>query len=150
MNMHFDPDAEVVKLCARGMDLEGQARMEEAHEQFLQAWQVSSNDLERFTAAHYVARNQKDPAEKLRWNQDSLKYATCLSEEEMRPHFPSLYLNIAKSFEDLSDPENAIINYRLALEWSIFLPEGGYGKMIRSGIREGLKRMESFENNDGL
>ena len=54
---------------------------------------------------------------------------------------PSLYLNIAKCHEDLGDPVQAESNYRLAASFEKYLPEDGYGNMIRSGIRNGLERI---------
>ena len=50
--MHFEPDNKIVKLCARGMDMEGEGKNEEASKVFLQAWEQASDDKEKFTAAH--------------------------------------------------------------------------------------------------
>lgn len=58
--MQFDPNNHVVKPCANGMDKEGQGKLEEASSLFFQAWNEATNDFEKFTAAHYVARHQKN------------------------------------------------------------------------------------------
>ncbi|HWD88902.1 MAG TPA: hypothetical protein VG367_12290 [Mucilaginibacter sp.] len=56
--MHFDPENPVVKLCAQGMLLEGEGKHSEAAKLFHKAWADASDDLEKFTAAHYVAKYQ--------------------------------------------------------------------------------------------
>jgi rifampin ADP-ribosylating transferase len=55
--------------------------------------------------------------------------------------FPSLYLNIAKCYEDLNDLGNAKRNYELALSFSNLLPDDGYGNMIKGGIKNGIERV---------
>jgi len=54
--------------------------------------------------------------------------------------YPSLYLNIAKDYEDLHEFVHARKNYEAALSYAHFLNDDGYGKMIRSGITAGMKR----------
>ena len=56
------------------------------------------------------------------------------------PYYPSLYLNIAKSYEDLKDTAHAVEYYNLARTASAMLRDDGYGKMIKGGIEAGLKR----------
>ncbi len=58
--------------------------------------------------------------------------------------FPSLYLNIAKCYEDLNDFDNAQKNYEAALSYQSKLPADGYGQMITSGIKNGLARVSTF------
>jgi len=123
--MLFDPDNNVVKLCAQGMNLEGKGKLKDANRLFLQAWKEATNDFEKFTAAHYVARYQKSVEEKLKWDET----------------YPSLYLNIAKCYEDLNDFVNAKKNYQLALSFTNKLPDNGYGDIIIEGIKNGIKRV---------
>ena len=59
MMMEFNPNNKIIKLCVQGMHMEGEGRPEEASRLFLQAWNEATNDFEKFTAAHYVARHQK-------------------------------------------------------------------------------------------
>lgn len=139
--MQFDPKNKVVKLCAEGMELEGQGRKSEALERFLHAWKLASNDFEKFTAAHYVARHQSNATEKLKWDQTALDYALRMGDESVKATYPSLYLNIAKCYEDLSNTEKALENYRLANSFTKHLPENGYGDMIKNGITNGIKRL---------
>jgi tetratricopeptide (TPR) repeat protein len=139
--MKFDPDNKIVQLCARGMSLEGAGEKEEAYKLFKQAWNEASNDFEKFTAAHYVARHQKTVADKLKWDQTALDLALKIEDESMKAHYPSLYLNIARCHEDLKDFDDARKNYQLALLFANVLPEDGYGKMIKSGIINGIERL---------
>ncbi len=67
--MQFDPNNNVVKLCAEGMSLEGQGKKEDAKNLFHQAWNGAVNNFEKFTAAHYVARHQETVEDKLKWDE---------------------------------------------------------------------------------
>ena len=152
--MNFDPENKVVKLCALGMQAEAEGKIEEANACFKQAWDAATNDFERFTAAHYCARNQADPLVNLQWNLDALKYAQAIHDESIKGHYPSLYLNIGKSYENLGDLATAATYYQLAADNAIYLPEGGYSNMLKAGITDGLKRigLKLFSNAvlDGL
>ena len=139
--MEFDPSNNVVKLCAQGMDMEGKGRHEEAFTFFLQAWNEATNDLEKLIAAHYVARHQKTVSDKLEWDEAALKLALQIDDDAVKETLPSLYLNIAKCHEDLNDPDNAKRNYSLALSFANYLPDNGYGKMVKGGIMKGLERV---------
>ena len=139
--MLFDPENPIIKLCATGMDKEGEGRNDEAAALFLQAWEEAKNNLEKFTAAHYVARHQKTIADKLRWDETALLLALKINNEEIKGTYPSLYLNIAKGYEDLKEPEKAKKNYQLALSHSKSLADDGYGKMIKLGIKRGIERV---------
>ena len=88
--MLFDPDNNIVKLCANGMTAEGQGQTQEASRLFNQAWEEASNDFEKFTAAHYVARHQKSVADKLKWDETSLQFALKLNDETIKCFYPSL------------------------------------------------------------
>jgi rifampin ADP-ribosylating transferase len=139
--MEFDSNNNVVKLCAQGMDLEGKGKLEEASKLFLQAWDEATNDFEKFTAAHYVARHQKTVVDKLNWDETALHLALKINDDKMKGSYPSLYLNIAKCYEDLKDVDNAKKNYQLALSFTNLLPDNGYGKMIKGGILNGIERV---------
>jgi tetratricopeptide (TPR) repeat protein len=139
--MQFDPNNTIVKLCAQGMALEGEGKSEEALQLFQQAWNEATNDFEKFIAAHYVARHQNSVAEKLQWDETALDLALKINDPKMKGSYPSLYLNIAKCYEDMKDFDNARKNYQLALSYTNFLPDDGYGNMIRSGINKGIERV---------
>jgi rifampin ADP-ribosylating transferase len=140
--MRFDANNKIVKLCAQGMELEGEGKKEEALKIFLEAWDAATNDFEHFTSAHYVARHQDNIVDKLKWDKTALDLALKINDENMKGIYPSLYLNIGKCYEDLSDFESARENYELALSFAAFLADDGYGKMIISGIRNGIERLK--------
>lgn len=112
--MEFNPNNDVVKLCLQGMDLEGKGKPEEASRIFLEAWNEASDDFEKFLAAHYVTRHQKNVADKLKWLETSVQLAKKINNDYVKGIFSSLYLNIAKCYEELGDPDNAKKNYELA------------------------------------
>jgi hypothetical protein len=112
--MEFNPSNNVIKLCVQGMDMEGKGKPDEAGRLFLQAWDEATNDFEKFTAAYYVARHQKDAHDKLKWLEASLQFALKINDVTVKAAFPSLYSNIAKCYEELNDPDSAKENYELA------------------------------------
>jgi rifampin ADP-ribosylating transferase len=112
--MEFNPNNPVVKRCLQGMELEEKNKPEEAARVFLQAWDESTNDFEKFISAYYVARHQKDVPGKLSWLETALKFALKIGNDALKSAFPSLYQNIARCYEDLNDPANAQKNYALA------------------------------------
>src|SRR5690242_16655644 len=112
--MEFNPTNHVIQLCIQGMELEEKSKPEEARSIFLQAWNESTNDFEKFTAAYYVARHQVNVRDKLKWLETSLQFALKINDVTVKGAFPSLYSNIAKCYEELSDPDNAKKNYELA------------------------------------
>lgn len=123
------------------MSLEGEGKPEAAASTFQQAWSEASNDFEKFTAAHYVARHQKSIADKLKWDQIALDHALNIEAEGMKSFYPSLYLNLAKGYEDLQDFGQAKTHYQLAQSFFEHLPNDGYGNLIKSGVLNGIKRM---------
>lgn len=136
----IDPENKIVKLCAAGMQAEFVSDPARAKTLFLQAWNESETDSEKFIAAHYVARHQADQEETLKWNQEALNYALRVDGEEIKSHLPSLYLNLAKSYEDLGDLSAAAENYQLAADYCTLNADSTYVQTIRSGISRGLAR----------
>src|SRR4051812_23246302 len=116
--MEFDVNNNVIKLCVQGMDVEGKGKPEEAGKIFLQAWNEATNDFEKFIAAHFVARHQKNIRDKLKWLETALQFALKINNDNVKDAFPSLYLNIAKCYEDLGDTENAKKNNELAISFA--------------------------------
>jgi hypothetical protein len=123
--MEFNPNNNIIKLCIQGMDMEEKGKPEEAGRLFLQAWNEATNDFEKFTAAHYVARHQKNVPDKLKWLETGLEFALKINNDAVKGAFPALYLNIAKCYEDLNDPGNAKKNYELAISCSDKLSDKG-------------------------
>jgi len=112
--MEFSPNNNVVKLCMQGMGMEEKNEPEEAGRLFLQAWNESTNDFEKYLAAYYVARHQRNVPDKLKWFETALQFALKINNENVNGAFLSLYANIAKCYEDLGDVDNAKKNQELA------------------------------------
>jgi tetratricopeptide (TPR) repeat protein len=123
------------------MNREGEGKRQEAAETFMRAWEIAISHYEQFIAAHYVARHQHSVAAKLQWDLKALEAAQKAGNEEITGAYPSLYLNIAKCYEDLGEYETARQNYQAALSFAASLSDDGYGKMIKSGILAGLDRV---------
>jgi rifampin ADP-ribosylating transferase len=112
--MEFNPNNNVVKLCIQGMGMEEKGQPEEASKLFIQAWNEATYDFEKFISAHYVARYQKNVYDKLKWLETALQFGLKINNDSVKSAFPALYSNIAKCYEDLSDPDKARKNYELA------------------------------------
>ena len=112
--MEFSPSNNVIRLCVQGMDMEGKGIGEEASRLFLQAWNEAANDFEKYIAAYFVARQQGNVADKLKWLETALQFALKVNNETVISAFPGLYSNIAKCYEDLGDVDNAKRNFELA------------------------------------
>ncbi len=115
--MHLDNP--VVKLCVEGTQAEFQGRIDEARSLYQQAWDAAQNDYEACIAAHYVARHQKHPAERLRWNQIALEKAKAVNDESVQEFYPSLFLNMGQSYELLGNLDEAKRYYDLAAELGV-------------------------------
>ena len=123
--MEFDPHNNVVRICVQGMDMEGKGKPEEARRLFLQAWNEATTNFEKFIAAYYVARHQKDVPDKLRWTETGLQFALKINDDTVKAAFPSLYSNLAKCYDDLGDLANARKNYEIAVSFTDKLSDRG-------------------------
>jgi rifampin ADP-ribosylating transferase len=112
--MEFNPNNNVIKLCVQGMYMDENGEPEEARRIFLQAWNESTNDFEKFTAAYYVARQQEDVHDRLKWLETSLQFALKINDVTVAAAFPALYSNISKCYEEMGDLDNAKKNQELA------------------------------------
>jgi tetratricopeptide (TPR) repeat protein len=146
----LDPHNPVVQLCSQGMQAEFQGRHADACRLFHQAWELHTDDLEACIAAHYVARHQDDPHETLRWNALALESAERAGSDpaaflSIESFFPSLYLNMGWSYEQLGQMEKAGEWYRRAGAVVDSLPANGYRDTVADGIRNGLARLQAAE-----
>jgi tetratricopeptide (TPR) repeat protein len=112
--MGFNPNNPVVKLCLQGMSMEEKGKPEEAIKLFFQAFDEAAEDFEKFISAHYIARYQKNVADKLKWLEAALRFALKINNDSVNSALPSLYSNIAKCYEDLNVPGKAKKYYELA------------------------------------
>ena len=123
--MEFNPNNNIIKLCIQGMGMEEKGKPEAASRIFLQAWNEATDDFEKFTAAYFVARHQKNVPDKLKWLETALQFALKINNDTVRGAFPLLYSNIAKCYEDLDDHDNAKKNHRLANEFKVIPSDKG-------------------------
>lgn len=141
----MDPNNPVVKLCAQGIDIEMKGRRDEARSLFLQAWELRQDDVDACIAAHYLARHQDTLEETLRWNELALTHAIRASSDAIRSFFPSLYLNLGKSYEDLQNIPRARELYEHGERWLTDVADGGYGDIVRQGLQNALQRVRQGE-----
>jgi tetratricopeptide (TPR) repeat protein len=113
--MEFNPNNTIIRLCMQGMNLEEKDQPEEAAGLFLQAWNEATNDFEKFIAAWYVARRQLNVSDRLKWYETALQFAMKVNNDAVKGALPSLYLNLAKCYEELSDFDHAKKYHDLAL-----------------------------------
>jgi hypothetical protein len=123
------------------MECEGRGLFEDAAQLFLSAWKQSTDEFERCIAAHYVARHQGNPIDRLLWNQRSLDHADAVADGRVREFYPSLYLNMAKSHEDLGNREAAKRFYEMASTVVDRLADGRYGNIVREAIDDARLRL---------
>jgi hypothetical protein len=116
--MEFSPSNNIVKLCIQGMAMEEAGEAEAAARLFLQAWEESTNDFEKFLSAHYVALHQDNVPDKLKWHETALRFAREVNDEAATSALPSFYSDIAKCYEELNDFENAEKHHALANSFS--------------------------------
>jgi len=115
----MDTTNPVIQLCIQGARAEFEHRVEDAHALYEQAWDTRTDDYEACIAAHYVARFQDSPEESLRWNQLALQHANSVNDERVEDFYPSLYLNLGRSYEVLGNQAEAQRYYRLAAELGV-------------------------------
>ncbi|KYF99828.1 hypothetical protein BE17_15770, partial [Sorangium cellulosum] len=130
----IDPNNPVVRLCAEGMQAEGEGRYEDARALFERAWAACADDHDACIAAHYLARHQGTEQETLAWNQEALRRADAVGDDRVRGFYPSLLLNLGRSHEVLGDMAEARAFYERAAARLDELPAGPYGDMVRNAV----------------
>ena len=96
------------------MAMEEKGNPDEAGRLLLQAWNEATNDFEKYIAANYVARHQENVSDRLKWLETALQFAVHINNVAVVSAFPNLYSNIAQSYDDLGDVDNARKNRDLA------------------------------------
>jgi tetratricopeptide (TPR) repeat protein len=112
----LDLDNPVIKLCIEGSRAEFESRPEDAKQLYWQAWETSGNDYEACIAAHYMARFQAEPGDIFYWNQEALNRAQKVVDGRVDDFYPSLYLNMGRSYEILGNLEEAARYYKMAAD----------------------------------
>ena len=114
MRMKFDPSNPIIQLCMKGMALEESGDLDDAIEVFLEAWNQTSDDYERFIASYHLGLRQNNVDDKLKWMKKSLACALKINDDDVKSAYPTLYLTIAKCYEATNDTRNARKNMDLS------------------------------------
>jgi len=104
----------VIQLCMQGALAEFEHRLKDAHALYQQAWDLHADDYEACIAAHYLARFQNNPEDALYWNEIALECANTVNDKRVEEFYPSLYLNLGRSYELLGNQVEAQRYYGLA------------------------------------
>lgn len=123
-------------------------KIDQAQNLFMQAWNSSSNNHEKCIAAHFVARHQNNFEDTLKWNTTSLNRANKVAKvakNEVKSYYPSLYLNIGISYENLGNYLVAKKYYDLAFKRLSDLPNDKDNEQYSKGVRDTI-----FERRSGL
>lgn len=123
--MKFSPQNEIVRLCIQGMRLEEGGHGEEARAMFLRAWNEATDDHERFLAAYHLSRQEKDPANQLKWLEIALQLASQVDDVSVGSALPLLHSRMAECHESLNDIDAAGRHSRLATSLEREPPDGG-------------------------
>ena len=115
----MDPNNPVINLCIAGTQAEFNGTMDEACNLYQQTWEASTNDYEACIAAYYVARCQVSPEDVFRWNLEALERANAVSNNSIRDFYPSLYLNMGRSYELIGKQTEAEKFFNLAAELGV-------------------------------
>ena len=67
-------------------------------------------------------------------------------EDDIQDFYPSLYLNVGKSYEDLGNWEEARRYYQLGANKTYLLPDTELGKVTSKGIANGIERISAIIN----
>ena len=109
----------VIQLCMEGTRAEFDHRVEDARILYEQAWEARTDDYDACIAAHYMARLQDSAEDSLQWNYLALKHANAVNDERVKDFYPSLYLNLGRSYELVSNQTEAQKYYDLAAELGV-------------------------------
>jgi tetratricopeptide (TPR) repeat protein len=111
-----DTENPVVKLCIAGTQAEFAGRLDEACDLYWRAWETAQDDYEACIAAHYIARHQPRSEDALHWNAVALDRAAAVGDDRVDNFYPSLYVNMGRSYELIGNQTEARRYYNLAAE----------------------------------
>lgn len=113
--MEFSPFNKVVQLCLQGMEMEEKGNPPDALILFHQGLDQATDDFEKFLASFYIARNQNDISQSLKWLETSLDYALKVNDVKTKSALPSLYLKISECYKQLANHVKSKENNDLAI-----------------------------------
>jgi hypothetical protein len=143
----IDGDSIVVRLCAAGMDIDGDAVA--AGALFRQAWDARRDDYEASIAAHFLARHQPSLNDSLYWNGVAVERAEAVVDDRAKPLLASLYLNLADSYFRLGHVAKATIASEHGTAALRFLPPDGYRDFVSGGLQRVCTRIAQAASSVG-
>jgi tetratricopeptide (TPR) repeat protein len=118
-----------VALCIAGIAAEFERRVDDARALYRSAWDSVADDYDACVAAHYVAHLEADPHQALEWNIEALRRAEASVDDRIAALYPSLYVNLGRSYELTGDAEKSREYYKRAS--MLGLNHGRSGRPIR-------------------
>lgn len=112
----MDFDRRAVALCMSGTRAEFEKRHRDARKLYKEAWKSATDDYEKCIAAHYVAHLEIDPLAALIWNLLALDHALKVENALVETFFPSLYVNLGRSYKMMGDEERSAYYYSQAAD----------------------------------
>lgn len=143
--MSIDPSNSVAAAIGRGVIAETAGDSEGARAAYDEAWRMASDDFERCLAAHYVPRTIDNPHEKLRWNEEALRFADAVGDERVAGFYPSLRASVGICLLALGDVPGAIRAFEAALRSIDDVPESDYRSGLTAMIEERLAEARGQE-----
>jgi tetratricopeptide (TPR) repeat protein len=146
--MEFNLHSINTRLLLQGMAKEDSGRHREAENLYQQAWDEAVNDLEKFIAAHYIARTQPDAQGRLKWYEAALIMGQKINSVAVRSALPSLYMHIAACYDEMGDTERAQQNRELARRYNNTPDDPGpFFHGTRADLQVGDELVAGFNSN---
>jgi hypothetical protein len=145
--MEIDANNPIVKLCSEAIKAEMEGKKAEALDLCLQAWEKRASNYDSCIVSHYLARYQETIESTFLWNKKALEFGDAVGNESVKGFFPSLYLNLGKSFEDKGEIVEAKNHYELASAKLNDVPDGPYKNILVKGISDGIERIKCIRLN---
>lgn len=121
----FNPNSIIIRLFIQGILLEEKGQRDEAASLFLQGWNETTTGLEKFLAAHFLARVQNNVNDKLAWLQAALKFALAINDHAVKGSIKALYAAIARCYDELGDGESAKRFHQQATSYDDTITDNG-------------------------
>jgi hypothetical protein len=126
-------ESQTVELCMASTRAEYAGRIDEARVLSRQAWERATGFVDACVAAHYVARYELDPVERLRWNEIALKQAEAAPPERVAAWLPSLCVNLGRAHQALGHESDARRYFERASALGLMHDPGGPDRLHSSG-----------------
>ncbi|AQU06178.1 hypothetical protein [Dehalococcoides mccartyi] len=148
--MEIDVNNPIVRLCSDAIKAESEGRSTDALGLCMKAWEARTDAYDSCIVSHYMARYQDNVEGTFLWNQRALDFGEAVKDERVSGFFPSLYLNLGKSHEDMGDLTKASNYYNLALNTLNLVADGPYKGILAKGILTAIERTEKTPHSQSI